>query len=220
MSPGTRKFALTTHTIVSVGWIGAVLAYLALVLTAMSDQDHEALRAVWSALYVIGWYVIVPLAIAALGTGLIMALGTAWGLFRHYWVVTSLLLTVVATAVLLTHMSTVTSLAGLAAKGDAANVGVLRAGLRGELLHAGLGVIVLLAVAALNVYKPRGMTAYGLRAAQRVAPTHTVDEIRAAVGTRVVRGTPLWVHAVWIHAVVLMLLFAIFHLAGGGFRHG
>jgi hypothetical protein len=54
-----------------------------------------------------GWYVIVPLAVAALLTGLVMALGTPWGLFRHYWVLISLVLTILATVVLLLHMPTV-----------------------------------------------------------------------------------------------------------------
>mgnify|MGYP000157915916 CR=1 FL=1 len=54
------------HITVSVGWIGAVMAYLALVVAAMSSQDSGIVRAAWTAMELIGWYVIVPLAIAAL----------------------------------------------------------------------------------------------------------------------------------------------------------
>ena len=36
------------------------------------------------------------LAYATLVTGLLMSLGTKWGLFRHDWVIISLVLTVVA----------------------------------------------------------------------------------------------------------------------------
>ena len=46
-------------------------------------------------------FVIVPLAIASLLTGVVQALATPWGLFRHYWVVIKLFLTVFATLVLL-----------------------------------------------------------------------------------------------------------------------
>ena len=45
--------------------------------------------------------VIVPLALAALVTGVVSALGTTWGLLRHYWVVTKLVVVVIATVVLL-----------------------------------------------------------------------------------------------------------------------
>ena len=45
MRPGLRKFALTTHITLSVGWIGAVLAYLVLVVAAMTRQDAQTLRA-------------------------------------------------------------------------------------------------------------------------------------------------------------------------------
>jgi uncharacterized membrane protein len=110
----------------------------------------------------VGWYVIVPLALASLLTGLIMALGTPWGLFRHYWVVLSLVLTIVATIVLLVHMQTVSDVASRAAETPSAAVG----GLPGELVHAGVGPVVLLVIQLLNVYKPRGMTIYGWRKQQ------------------------------------------------------
>lgn len=220
MNPSTRKLTLTTHIIVSVGWIGAVLAYLGLVVRALSRQDDQFLHAAWIAMDLIGWYVIVPLALAALLTGFAIALGTAWGLFRHYWVVTSLFLTLVATAVLVNHMSSVTFFARLAVEGATADAsGALRAALPGELLHAGLGLMVLLAIAALNVYKPRGLTAYGRSASQAVARSSTDDEDRAGLRPQTPTRTPRWVHAVWIHAVVGILLLAIVHLLGGGPGH-
>lgn len=170
MSPRLRKFAFATHLTVSVGWIGAVVAFLVLVVGAWTSQDERVLRGAWIAMEAIGWYAIVPLAIASLATGLVMALGTTWGLLRHYWVLISLVLTVLATLVLLSNMQTVTYFAGLAAGLEGDNTRALRAGLRGELLHAGLGLAVLLVIQVLNVYKPRGMTCYGQhRARQRTS---------------------------------------------------
>src|SRR5690349_484836 len=99
MTPGQRKFALTMHVTFSVGWIGTVVAYLALGVAAVTSQDDQTVRAAWTAMELIGWYAIVPLALAALLTGLVMSLGTKWGLFRHYWTVISLVLTVFATVV-------------------------------------------------------------------------------------------------------------------------
>jgi hypothetical protein len=79
MRPGLRTLALTTHITLSVGWIGAVLAYLVLVVAAMTRADAQTLRAAWLAMELIGWYLIVPLALASLLTGLVMSLDTTLG---------------------------------------------------------------------------------------------------------------------------------------------
>lgn len=158
LPPRLRGLALTAHLAVSVGWIGGVASYLALAVAAWTNGDAGTVRASWIGMELIGWYVLVPLALTTLATGLLLSLGTRWGVFRHYWVTVSLLLTVVAAAVLVGHMPTVSRYAALAA-GDV----VGRTGLRGELLHAGGGLVVLLAIAGLNVYKPPGLTPYGRR---------------------------------------------------------
>ena len=159
MPPRIRKFALAVHLTLSVGWIGGVLAYLALGVSAVIRQDADTVRAAWVAMDVIGWYALVPLACAALLTGLIMSLGTPWGLFRHYWVVVSLALTVICTLVLVLHMPSVSALAAMAGSADPSH---LRS-FGGDLFHPGVGVLVLLVITALNVYKPRGLTRYGWR---------------------------------------------------------
>jgi len=159
MTPGVRKLALTVHLTCSVGWIGAVVAYLALGIAAVTSLEVQTVRAAWTAMDVIGWWAIVPLAIAALVTGLLMSLGTHWGLFRHYWVLISLVLTIVSTVVLVLHMPTVSAMAKLAQTVDGTN---LRA-LGGDLFHPAVGLVVLLAIAVLNVYKPSGVTPHGWR---------------------------------------------------------
>jgi len=159
MAPGLRKFVLTAHVTSSVGWLGAVVAYLALAVAALTIRDAQTVRAAWIAMELTGWFVIVPLALASLLIGLLQSLSTPWGLFRHYWVLVKLLLTVFAAIILLLHMPTVSYFAGIAAEMDSANL----AGLRGELLHAGGGLLVLLVTTTLSVYKPRGMTPYGWR---------------------------------------------------------
>jgi hypothetical protein len=159
MPPALRKFMLIAHLVASVGWIGAVVAYLALGVSAATSRDAQTVRAAWIAMEVTGWYAIVPLALAALVTGLVMSLGTPWGLFRHYWVLITLVLTILATVVLLLHMPDVSAMADAAREADGATLG----GLGGDLLHPGVGLLVLLAITVLNVYKPRGLTPYGWR---------------------------------------------------------
>jgi len=159
MTPAFRKLALTLHVTFSVGWLGAVVAYLVLVVAAMISHDASKVRAVWIALELTGWFAIVPLSIASLITGLIQSLGTSWGLLRHYWVLFKLLLTILATVVLVLHMPTVSYLAGGGAGTNTAHLG----GLSGEIVHAGGGLLVLVVTTVLSVYKPRGLTPYGWR---------------------------------------------------------
>jgi hypothetical protein len=168
MPGGLRKFVLATHLTFSTGWIGAVVAYLALGVAAVTSQDAQTLRAAWIAMELTGWYVIVPLALASLLTGLVMALGTKWGLFRHYWVLISLVLTVFATVVLILHMPDVTVLADVAREAEGGRLDGLSNHLYaqlddGDLLHPALGLVVLLVIQVLNVYKPQGVTPYGRR---------------------------------------------------------
>lgn len=162
LPPRLRKFALTAHITCSVGWIGAVAGVLALVVVTMTSEDAQTLRAAWIAMDLTGWFAIVPLALASLLTGLVIALGTRWGLFRHYWVLISFTLTILANLVLLSNMQTVSFFASLAAEPNG-GTSQLRGGLWGELLHAGAGMLVLLVIQVLNVYKPRGLTPYGWR---------------------------------------------------------
>jgi hypothetical protein len=109
-------------------------------------------------------YVIVPLALASLFTGLVMAAGTKWGLFRHYWVLISLFLTIVATLVLLIETRTISLFADIASDPTASRDD-LRA-LGSTLAHSVGGTIVLLFILVLNTYKPQGMTPYGWRRQQ------------------------------------------------------
>jgi hypothetical protein len=159
MAPAVRKFALTVHLTCSVGWIGAVLVYLGLGVAAVTSADTQTVRSAWIAMDLAGWWVIVPLAVTASITGLVMSLGTHWGLFRHYWVLISLGLTVLCTIVLVLHMPTVSSMSSMAQTAEGAE---LRA-LGGDLFHPGVGLLLLLAITVLNVYKPAGLTPYGWR---------------------------------------------------------
>jgi hypothetical protein len=99
MTPSLRKLVLTAHITVSVGWLGAVIAFLALAIAGLTSRDAQMVRTSYAAMELTARFVIVPLAFASLLTGLIESLGTPWGLFRNYWVLAKLLLTTFATIV-------------------------------------------------------------------------------------------------------------------------
>src|SRR5262245_2741612 len=103
MRPGVSKLALTTHVLVSVAWFGAVAAFLALSIAGLRSDEAQTVRGSYVAMDLITWWVIVPFALCSFLTGVIQSLGTTWGLFRHDWIIAKLLLTVVATLILLVH---------------------------------------------------------------------------------------------------------------------
>ena len=164
MGPRLRKLALAVHLTSSVGWVGAVLAYLPFDVTVATSQDPRTLRVAWMAMGMVAVWGIVPLAVASLLTGLVMALGTKWGLFRHWWVLISFLLTVGATLVLSSEIRVIIASAAVAADPTMSD-SQLR-GLTTTLPHSVGGLVVLLVVQVLNIYKPQGMTPYGWRKQQ------------------------------------------------------
>ncbi|MCL6442124.1 MAG: DUF2269 domain-containing protein [Alicyclobacillus sp.] len=159
MTPSLRKFALTVHVIVSVGWFGSVAAFLALAIAGLTIQDAQLVRAVYFGMLPITRYVIVPFGLASLITGVISSLGTEWGLFRYYWIVIKLVITVLSTIGLLVHLKPINYLAGMAAMSSLSGADFPT---QIQLVFvSGAALLALLVATALSVYKPRGLTRYG-----------------------------------------------------------
>ena len=167
MAPRVRKFALTAHVIASVGWLGSIVAFLALAVAGVSSDDAQMVRSVYLVAEPLGWFVVAPLALASLLTGLIQSLGTTWGLFRHYWVLFKLGINLFATVILLLYTQTVGVLANTAAD-PSSDLGELQGPT--FVLHSGAALLLLLVATGLAVYKPRGMTAYGRRKQREPRP--------------------------------------------------
>ena len=53
MTPRLRKLALTTHVTFSVGWLGVVVAYLALAIAGLTSHDAQMVRAAYLSLELI-----------------------------------------------------------------------------------------------------------------------------------------------------------------------
>jgi hypothetical protein len=160
MRPSVRKFALTLHVVSSVGWLGAVAAVGALSVIGLTSEDPQTVRGAYLVMEPAAWFLLVPLAFASLLTGLVQAMGTVWGLFRHYWVLFKLLINLFATCVLLLYMETFRVMAGLAAN-PSTDLGMVRSS--SPLLHATAALLLLLMATVLAVYKPKGITPYGRR---------------------------------------------------------
>ena len=153
-----RQLALTSHVTVSVGWIGAVAVFLALAAVGLTSRDPATVRAVYLVMEHAAWLTLVPLAFATFATGLVMSLGTSWGLFRHYWVVFKLVITVFATVVLLIYMQTFRQMAVLAAD-PGMDLDLVRN--PSPLVHPVLALIILFIADGARLYKPQAVTPYG-----------------------------------------------------------
>jgi hypothetical protein len=198
VKPGLRHLTLTAHIESSVGWLGAVVAFLALSIAGLSSASQELVRAAYIAMELIGWFVIVPFCLASLATGLIQSLGTRWGLIRHNWVVAKLVIAVLATILLTLHMRSVAYVASVAATTSlsASDLRQVRIQLVAD---AALAIVALTIATLLSVYKPLGLTPYG----RRVYPDRAI-----------VAETFPWSYVWMISALLLVLLFAFVHLAG------
>ena len=210
MTRPLRKLTLTVHVIASVGWVGALAVFLAHAVASLISRDEQVVRAASLAMDVTAWFVILPLSLAALTTGLVQGLGTKWGLFRHYWVLFKLLLTAAATTVLLLKLGPIDRLADAATEPTFPGADLI--GLPASLLvHAAGGLLVLVAATVLAIYKPAGMTRYGARKARE----H--DSAGAEPGLEQVTTTPLWVKVFGAIVILLMLLVSVMLLGG---NHG
>lgn len=169
LSPRVRKSAVAAHVTVSVGWVGAVLTFIAIAVVGLTGDDATTVRGSYLVMDAAARFVLVPLAVLSLVTGVVQSLGTAWGLLRHHWVVAKLLITVLATAVLLLYLRTFAAMAATAAD-PAAGLDAVRN--PSPLVHAVLALGLLLAATVLGVVKPRGLTRYGRRAAENPRIAH------------------------------------------------
>ncbi len=218
MTARLRKLTLTAHVTTSVGWLGAVVAFLAIGIAALTRRDDGFVRGAYLSMDLIGQLVIVPLSLAALCTGLLQSLGTPWGLFRHYWVLTKFGLTVVATGVLLLHQFTAVAAAAKRAAatvpGEMPDVGGLGVQLVAD---AAIAVVVLLFTTLLSIYKPWGLTKHGRRALA-VEPASTAGGTGA---TGAADALPAGFRLFLTIVGLFVAAFVVIHLLGGGLaRHG
>lgn len=162
MSPSARKAFLAVHVMTSVGWIGAVVAFLVLAVAGAGSADLATVRAFGASVATTAWWAVVPFCLASLVTGVVQSLGTPWGLVRHYWLAIKLLLTVAATLALLIHMQPTTWL-GKAVADHSAGLSALVVVQKQLAIDASAAIVVLVLATLLSFYKPPGLTPLGWR---------------------------------------------------------
>lgn len=115
-----RKIWMILHIACSVGWLGVLVACLSLCLAALGSDDPARVAALTTASATLTGTFFLPCTLLVLLTGVVLGLGTKWGLLKFYWVLTKLVIALVllATAYLvapgveaLTFLTLITSVA-------------------------------------------------------------------------------------------------------------
>ncbi|MGA5523507.1 DUF2269 family protein [Streptomyces pseudogriseolus] len=94
--PARRAF-LVVHVVASAGWLGLSAGLLALGLAANTTGSAATLEAAVRSMKLFADWLLLPLALSTLVSGLVLSLGTPWGLARHRWVWTKFWLTLATT---------------------------------------------------------------------------------------------------------------------------
>jgi uncharacterized membrane protein len=90
----TRKAVLVTHVIAAGVWLGLDVAMAVLVFTAMSTDDRQTAASALQALQLVTVWPMLTAGLLALASGVLLGLGSKYGLVRYWWVLVKLVLTV------------------------------------------------------------------------------------------------------------------------------
>jgi hypothetical protein len=146
-----HKIAITAHVLAAVGWFGIAVAIAFGGVAATVTSDPTLAHALFRAMETVPWLSI-PFGLIAVASGMLLGVGTVYGLVRHWWVVAKI---AIAAAVIITDSVIVARVAH-----DAAVTGSPAPPLFGS---TSAHVVVLGVATALSVFKPRGRTPWGRR---------------------------------------------------------
>ncbi|MFY7667507.1 MAG: hypothetical protein ACOVQG_02110 [Crocinitomicaceae bacterium] len=194
----TNKFFLISHITFSIGWLGAIAVFIVLAVKGFNTSDKQIAQSTIMALEVSAWYVILPFCIASLITGLIQASITQWGLFKYYWIVVKLILTLAMTILLILHLQPISSLANSANNHTPESLNDSKT-LLDLITKAGLAILALVAITTISIYKPWGK----------------IQNIKQQNMKNNKKSTSFYLLVGLVGIIIIVL---ITHLVGGGFR--
>ncbi|MGK5683775.1 hypothetical protein [Actinoplanes sp. URMC 104] len=161
LSPRSRKLFLWLHVGLSVSWLGLSMAMLVLSLVGQFTDDRVLGHDAYRIMHLFDLVIVIPMVFLAIVSGLVVSLGTKWGLIRNKWVLTKLILSLAIPSVAGFQHHWISRLTERTADGATTDPGGLAPVL--TLCMAGYAVILWTAT-ALSVWKPWGKTRWGRRA--------------------------------------------------------
>lgn len=155
LSRPARRVALIVHIVASGAWIGLEIALGALVVAALATDDPMQESAVLQAIEVVAVGPMIAAGALTLLSGLVLGLGTQWGVLRYRWVVVKLVLNVILLVLVLTALRP--GAAEVAETGRALAAGATTEGGPGDLVFPPIVSTIALSFAiTLSVVKPWG----------------------------------------------------------------
>jgi hypothetical protein len=159
MSRRRRKLVLTLHVITSVGWLGAAIAMTVLLIAGFVTSNPILRHSAFAFMHIYDLAIMIPLGYLALVTGVLLSVGTNWGLLRHWWIVTKLVLTVAVLIFAGVFTSGwVLEAVSRTAENPMADLGVLAVQL---VANVAAFNVVFWTNATISVFKPWGLTPRG-----------------------------------------------------------
>ncbi|RAJ66484.1 hypothetical protein K378_02653 [Streptomyces sp. Amel2xB2] len=179
LSRPARRAVLVAHVTVSVGWLGVSLCLLTLAVAGAADPDALAETA-YTAMKLFADWLLPPVALLTLASGLVLSLGTAWGLAKYRWVWLKFWLTLAAAGLtVFAFAPSADGAAALVARGEPVPATDL-------LVPPAVSLSLYVFITAVSVLKPWGPTRRGRRlraATRRSTSTSTDTSMTTSTGT-------------------------------------
>ena len=97
----TRKGILVVHIVSADAWIGIDAVMGVVVFTALLAEDDNTRALCYRALELFAVWPLLTTGLVCLASGVVLGLGTKYGLVRYWWVAIKLVLNIVLTALVL-----------------------------------------------------------------------------------------------------------------------
>jgi hypothetical protein len=160
LNASARKLLLVSHIVFGVGWMGVDIALITLLVNARTSQSAVDVISGYSAVARIVPAAVPPLCVGVLVTGALLGWGTAWGIFRHWWVFAKLILSVAMT--ILVFVSLLPAIQSMPDIGNVQSADAVRERLGAlgiQMMFPPVVSFALLGVATfLSIFKPNGLT--------------------------------------------------------------
>lgn len=150
----TRKLFLVLHIAAIAAWIGIDVGVGVLVFTARFTASVQTQALAYQALELFAVWPMAIAGLASLGTGVVLGLGTKYGLVRYWWVAIKLVMNIVLTTLVLMLLRP--GISEAAEYGRQLAQGPATAPFPSQLIFPPMVSLTALTVAVvLSVYKPR-----------------------------------------------------------------
>ncbi|MFG1842066.1 hypothetical protein [Micromonospora sp. NPDC049175] len=154
-----RKVWLTLHVGIGVGWLGISTGMLLLAILGATADSHELQHGAYLLLSRFEMLLAIPSVFLTIITGVVVSLGTPWGLLKHTWVLAKLVIALTLPFLAVFEGPWIEELEARSA------AGLIETGTTGMLLIGAMGLFAALLWTAtiLSVFKPGGRTRWGRR---------------------------------------------------------